>query len=141
MIQLLKRSGIRISGQYCVVAGRSNIVGKPMARLLLAENGTVTVCHSKTENMDSILKQADIFVSAIGKPEFFHGDQFKEGVVIIDVGIHRRDEGICGDVDFESCQGVASYITPVPGGVGPMTIAMLLYNTVRAWEQQRLSGR
>ena len=141
VIQILKRSGIRISGKYCVVAGRSNIVGKPMARLLLAENGTVTVCHSKTENMDQILKQADIFVSAIGKPEFFHGDQFKEGAVIIDVGIHRRDEGICGDVDFESCQGVASYITPVPGCVGPMTIAMLLYNTVRAWEHQRLSGR
>lgn len=137
VIELLKRSNIEISGKYCVVAGRSNIVGKPMARLLLAENGTVTVCHSKTANLDAILQQADIFVSAIGRPEYFHGSQFKEGAVIIDVGIHRREDGICGDVDFESCQGVASYITPVPGGVGPMTIAMLLYNTVRAWIVQR----
>lgn len=137
VIQLLKRSGITISGKRCVVAGRSNIVGKPMARLLLAENGTVTVCHSRTENMDAILKQADIFVSAIGKPKFFRGEQFREGTVIIDVGIHRSEAGICGDVDFDSCQGIASYITPVPGGVGPMTIAMLLYNTVRAYEAQQ----
>ena len=136
VIQLLERSGIEISGKYCVVAGRSNIVGKPMARMLLAKNGTVTVLHSKTQNMDEILKQADIFVSAIGKPKFFRGSQFKEGVVIVDVGIHRSEEGICGDVDTQSCQGIASYITPVPGGVGPMTIAMLLYNTLHAYEQQ-----
>lgn len=136
VIQLLKRSGVEISGKRCVVAGRSNIVGKPMARLLLAENGTVTVCHSRTKDMDSILKEADIFVSAIGKPKFFKGEQFKEGAVIIDVGIHRSDDGICGDVDFDSCLGHVSHITPVPGGVGPMTIAMLLYNTVRAYEQQ-----
>lgn len=136
VIQLLERSGIEIGGKYCVVAGRSNIVGKPMARMLLAKNGTVTVLHSKTRDMEEILKQADIFVAAIGKPRFFHGSQFKEGAVVIDVGIHHGEDGICGDVDTESCMGVASYITPVPGGVGPMTIAMLLYNTLRAYEQQ-----
>lgn len=136
VIQLLERSGIEIGGKYCVVAGRSNIVGKPMARMLLAKNGTVTVLHSKTRDMEEILKQADIFVAAIGKPRFFHGSQFKEGAVVIDVGIHHGEDGIYGDVDTESCMGVASYITPVPGGVGPMTIAMLLYNTLRAYEQQ-----
>ena len=136
VIQLLERSGIEIGGKYCVVAGRSNIVGKPMARMLLAKNGTVTVLHSKTRDMEEILKQADIFVAAIGKPRFFHGCQFKVGAVVIDVGIHHGEDGICGDVDTESCMGVASYITPVPGGVGPMTIAMLLYNTLRAYEQQ-----
>ena len=141
VIELLKRSGISISGKRCVVAGRSNIVGKPMARLLLAENGTVTVCHSRTSNMDEILQEAEIFVAAVGRPKFFHGSQFREGTVIIDVGIHRDENGICGDVDFKSCQGIASYITPVPGGVGPMTIAMLLYNTLRAYEHQHgLSG-
>ena len=141
IIELLKRSGVSLEGKECVILGRSNIVGKPMARLLLAENGTVTVCHSRTSNMDEILQEAEIFVAAVGRPKFFHGSQFREGTVIIDVGIHRDENGICGDVDFESCQGIASYITPVPGGVGPMTIAMLLYNTLRAYEHQHgLSG-
>ena len=140
-MELIHSTGISVSGKECVVIGRSNIVGKPMARLLLAENGTVTVCHSRTSNMDEILQEAEIFVAAVGRPKFFHGSQFREGTVIIDVGIHRDENGICGDVDFESCQGIASYITPVPGGVGPMTIAMLLYNTLRSYEHQHgLSG-
>lgn len=136
VIQLLKRSDIEIDGKRCVVAGRSNIVGKPMARLLLAENGTVTVCHSHTKEMDAILKEADIVVACVGKPKFFSGSQFKEGAVVIDVGIHRLESGLCGDVDTESCMGIVSAITPVPGGVGPMTIAMLLSNTVKAFEVQ-----
>ena len=129
VIQLLKRTGIEISGKNCVVIGRSNIVGKPMAALLLSENGTVTICHSKTQNLKEICKTADILVVAIGKPKFIDSDYVKDGAVVIDVGIHRMDNGkLCGDVDYDNVFDKASYITPVPGGVGPMTIAMLMSN-------------
>ncbi len=131
VIQLLKRSGIGIEGRECVVLGRSNIVGKPMAMLLLRENGTVTVCHSRTRNLKDITRRADILVAAVGKPKFVNGDFVKEGAVVIDVGIHRDGEGkLCGDVDFDSVAPKVSAITPVPGGVGPMTIAMLMANCV-----------
>ena len=131
VIQLLKRSGIKIEGKECVVLGRSNIVGKPMAMLLLRENGTVTVCHSRTRNLKDITRRADILVAAVGKPKFVNGDFVKEGAVVIDVGIHRDGEGkLCGDVDFDSVAPKVSAITPVPGGVGPMTIAMLMANCV-----------
>lgn len=131
VIQLLKRSGIEIEGKECVVLGRSNIVGKPMAMLLLRENGTVTVCHSRTRNLKEIARRADILVVAVGRPGFVDGDFVREGAVVIDVGIHRNGEGkLCGDVDFESVAAKASAITPVPGGVGPMTIAMLMANCV-----------
>ncbi|MBO7650543.1 MAG: bifunctional methylenetetrahydrofolate dehydrogenase/methenyltetrahydrofolate cyclohydrolase FolD [Lachnospiraceae bacterium] len=135
VIQLLKRSGISISGKECVVIGRSNIVGKPMAAMLLRENGTVTVCHSRTKNLSEVTKRADILVVAIGKPKFITAEYVKEGAVVIDVGIHRNEDNkLCGDVDFESVEPVASAITPVPGGVGPMTIAMLMCNVVRSEE-------
>lgn len=131
VIQLLKRSGLDIAGKECVVLGRSNIVGKPMAMLLLRENGTVTICHSKTANLREVTKRADILVVAIGKPKFIDASYVKEGAVVIDVGIHRQDNGkLCGDVDFESVAHHTSAITPVPGGVGPMTIAMLMHNCV-----------
>ncbi len=131
VIQLLKRSGVEIEGKECVVLGRSNIVGKPMAMLLTRENGTVTVCHSRTRNLQEITRRADILVVAIGKPKFVTRDFVKDGAVVIDVGIHRNEEGkLCGDVDFDSVAPVASAITPVPGGVGPMTIAMLMANCV-----------
>ena len=133
IITLLKRSGIEIAGKRCVVMGRSNIVGKPMAMLLLRENGTVTICHSKTQDMKEITRQADILVVAIGKPKFVDETYVKEGAVVIDVGIHRNENNkLCGDVDFDSVEPVASKITPVPGGVGPMTIAMLMHNCVEA---------
>ena len=133
IIQLLKRSGIGIEGKECVVVGRSNIVGKPMAMLLLRENGTVTVCHSRTRNLPEVCRRADILVAAIGKPRFFDDSYVKEGAVVIDVGIHRgTDKKLCGDVDFEKVADKVSAITPVPGGVGPMTIAMLMYNCVEA---------
>ncbi len=133
VIELLKRSNIEISGKHCVVVGRSNIVGKPMSMLLLENNGTVTVCHSRTKDIASITRQADILVAAVGRPNFVTGDMVKEGVVVMDVGINRMDDGkLCGDVHFESVEPKASYITPVPGGVGPMTITMLLRNTVEA---------
>lgn len=133
IIQLLKRTGISIEGKECVVIGRSNIVGKPMAALLLRENGTVTVCHSRTKNLAEVTKRADILIVAIGKPKFITAEYVKEGAVVIDVGIHRNEENkLCGDVDFESVEKVASAITPVPGGVGPMTIAMLMCNVVRS---------
>ena len=113
--------------------GRSNIVGKPVSLLLLQEHGTVTICHSKTKNLTKILKQADIVVAAVGKAKMIQGSQLKEGAVVIDVGINRDENGkLCGDVDFASCEQVASMITPVPGGVGPMTIAMLMHNCVLA---------
>ena len=129
VIQLLKRSGIEICGKECVVIGRSNIVGKPMSMLLLKENGTVTVCHSRTRDLKEVTKRADILVVAIGKPKFIDASYVREGAVVIDVGIHRMEDGkLCGDVDYESVEPVASAITPVPGGVGPMTIAMLMYN-------------
>jgi len=139
IIQLLKRSGIDIEGKECVVVGRSNIVGKPMAMLLLRENGTVTVCHSRTRDLPSVCKRADILVAAIGKPRFFDKTYVKEGACVIDVGIHRQeDKKLCGDVDFDSVAPIASAITPVPGGVGPMTIAMLMVNVVEA--SRRLNG-
>lgn len=131
VIQLLKRSGISIEGKECVVLGRSNIVGKPMAMLLLRENGTVTVCHSRTKNLKEITKRADILVAAVGRPRMVDESYVKEGAVVIDVGIHRNADGkLCGDVDFDSVAPKASFITPVPGGVGPMTIAMLMANCV-----------
>ncbi len=135
IIQLLKRSGVEISGKRCVVIGRSNIVGKPMSLLLLRENGTVTICHSRTENIKEITKQADILVVAVGKPKFVDETFIKEGAVVIDVGIHRdADNKLCGDVDFERTAPHTSAITPVPGGVGPMTVAMLMYNCVSSVE-------
>ena len=134
VMELLKRSGIDCNGKECVVVGRSNIVGKPMAMLLLQANGTVTICHSRTKNLSEATCRADILVAAIGKPEFFTADMVKEGAVVIDVGMNRRpsDGKLCGDVDYASVEPVASYITPVPGGVGPMTITMLMQNTLRA---------
>ncbi len=133
IIQLLKRSNIDIEGKECVVVGRSNIVGKPMAMLLLRENGTVTVCHSRTKNLKEVCKRADILIAAVGKPKMIDASYVKEGAVVIDVGIHRNENGkLCGDVDFESVEPICSAITPVPGGVGPMTIAMLMNNCVEA---------
>ena len=132
IIELLKRSGIEISGKNCVVIGRSNIVGKPAALLLLRENGTVTICHSRTKNLKEIAKRADILIAAVGKPKFVDESFVKEGAVVIDVGIHRNENNkLCGDVDFEKVAPHTSAITPVPGGVGPMTIAMLMHNTVK----------
>ena len=130
---LLERSGIDPAGKECVVVGRSNIVGKPQAMLLLHANGTVTVCHSRTKDLAEVCRRADILVASIGKPDFFTGDMIKEGAVVIDVGINRRADGtLTGDVDFASVAPKASYITPVPGGVGPMTITMLMQNTLTA---------
>ncbi|MBR1567828.1 MAG: bifunctional methylenetetrahydrofolate dehydrogenase/methenyltetrahydrofolate cyclohydrolase FolD [Lachnospiraceae bacterium] len=138
IIQLLKRSGIEIAGKECVVVGRSNIVGKPMALLLLRENGTVTICHSKTADLREVTRRADILVVAIGKPKMIDASYVKEGAVVIDVGIHRNEDNkLCGDVDYASVEPVASAITPVPGGVGPMTIAMLMNNCVEAVELRK----
>lgn len=135
IIELLKRSNIEISGKNCVIIGRSNIVGKPMALLMLRENATVTICHSKTQNLKEICKQADILIVAIGKPRFVDSEYVKDGAVVIDVGIHRDENNkLCGDVDYDSVEPKASYITPVPGGVGPMTISMLMNNCVEAME-------
>ena len=137
IIQLLKRSGIEIDGKECVIVGRSNIVGKPMALLMLRENGTVTICHSHTKDLKDVCKRADILVAAIGKPKFFNHEYVKEGAVVIDVGIHRGENNkLCGDVDYEDVFSHVSAITPVPGGVGPMTIAMLMYNCVQAAEME-----
>jgi len=131
VIQLLKRSNIEIEGKECVIIGRSNIVGKPMAMLLLRENGTVTITHSRTKDLKEVTKRADILIVAIGKPKFVTKDFVKEGAVVIDVGIHRNENNkLCGDVDFEDVAEKVSAITPVPGGVGPMTIAMLMNNCV-----------
>lgn len=133
VMELIKSTGIEISGKNCVVIGRSNIVGKPMAMLLLHANGTVTICHSKTQNLKEICKSADILVAAVGKAKFVTADMVKDGAVVIDVGMNRDENGkLCGDVDFASVEPIASYITPVPGGVGPMTIAMLMRNTLTA---------
>lgn len=138
IIQLLKRSGIEIEGKECVVIGRSNIVGKPMALLLLRENGTVTIAHSRTKNLQEITRRADILVAAVGKPRMITADYVKEGAVVIDVGIHRNaDKKLCGDVDFDSVAPKCSAITPVPGGVGPMTIAMLMHNCVESVKLQK----
>lgn len=135
IMELLKRSDINICGKECVVVGRSNIVGKPMALLLLAANGTVTVCHSRTKDLKEVCRRADILVVAIGKADFVTSDMVKDGAVVIDVGMNRNADGkLTGDVDFASVSEVASYITPVPGGVGPMTITMLLQNTLTAAE-------
>lgn len=133
VIELLKRSGISISGKECVVIGRSNIVGKPMALLLLQENGTVTIAHSRTSDLKAVTRRADILVVAVGKPKMITEDFIKEGAVVIDVGIHRDENNkLCGDVDYESVAPHCSAITPVPGGVGPMTIAMLMKNCVES---------
>lgn len=133
VIQLIKRSGISIEGKECVVIGRSNIVGKPMSMLLLRENGTVTTCHSRTKNIKEVCKRADILVVAIGKPKMIDASYVKEGATVIDVGIHRDENNkLCGDVDFDSVEPIAGAITPVPGGVGPMTIAMLMNNCVES---------
>lgn len=137
IIKLLEYSDIDVEGKECVVIGRSNIVGKPMALLLLRKNGTVTVCHSRTKNLKEVCKRADILVVAIGKPKMITDEYIKEGAVVIDVGIHRMDNGkLCGDVDYESAEKKCSAITPVPGGVGPMTIAMLMYNCVSAIKEK-----
>ncbi len=134
IIELLKRSNTELSGAEAVVIGRSNIVGKPMAILLLRENATVTVCHSKTRDLREVCKRANVLVVAIGQPEFIDNTYIKEGATVIDVGIHRKGDGkkLCGDVDYEKAFPVAGKITPVPGGVGPMTIAMLMYNCYQA---------
>ena len=131
VMELIKESGIDVCGKECVVLGRSNIVGKPQAMLLLHANGTVTICHSKTKNLKEVTKRADILVAAIGREKFVTADMVKEGAVVIDVGINRMADGkLCGDVDFENVEKIAGAITPVPGGVGPMTIAMLMKNTL-----------
>jgi len=133
VIELLKRSGIDIEGKECVIIGRSNIVGKPMALLMLKENATVTVCHSRTKNLKEVTKRADILIVAMGKPRFINKDYVKEGAVVIDVGIHRDENNkLCGDVDYNDVVDHVSAITPVPGGVGPMTIAMLMKNCVES---------
>lgn len=133
IIQLLKRSQIQIEGKECVVVGRSNIVGKPMGMLLLRENGTVTICHSRTKDLKEVTKRADILIAALGKAKFITKEYVKEGAVVIDVGIHRDENNkLCGDVDYEDVFDTVSAITPVPGGVGPMTIAMLMNNCVES---------
>lgn len=132
VLEMLKHESIEIEGKHCVVVGRSSIVGKPMAKLMLNENATVTVCHSKTKNLSAITKLADILICTVGKPEFITADMIKEGAVVIDVGINRIDGKLGGDVKFDDASKVAGFITPVPGGVGPMTIAMLMKNTVKA---------
>ena len=135
IMEMLKFYNISVAGKKCVVIGRSNIVGKPMAMLLLKENGTVEICHSRTENLKEETLSADILVAAVGKTRFVTADMVKDGAVVIDVGMNRDENGkLCGDVDFDNVAAKASYITPVPGGVGPMTITMLLENTVRAVE-------
>ncbi len=133
VMELIGRSGIDISGKECVIVGRSNIVGKPQAMLMLKANATVTICHSRTKDLGEVCRRADILVAAIGKPNFFGADMVKDGAVVIDVGINRDENGkLCGDVNFKEVEPKASYITPVPGGVGPMTITMLLKNTLTA---------
>lgn len=138
VMKLLEYEGIDVTGKHAVVIGRSNIVGKPMAQLLLSKSATVTICHSKTQNLSAFTRQADLLVAAIGKPCVIKADMIKPQSVVIDVGINRLDGKLCGDVDYASASEVAQFITPVPGGVGPMTIAMLLHNTVLA--AQRMAG-
>ena len=136
-MDLIDSTGVPVEGKRCVVIGRSNIVGKPMAMLLLHRNGTVTICHSKTKNLKEICREADILVAAVGRPNFVTADMVKEGAVVIDVGMNRLENGkLCGDVDFEGVSKVAGWITPVPGGVGPMTIATLMCNTLTAAKLQ-----
>jgi methylenetetrahydrofolate dehydrogenase (NADP+)/methenyltetrahydrofolate cyclohydrolase len=136
VMRLIHEAGVSVSGKNCVVVGRSNIVGKPMGALLLAENGTVTICHSRTANLESFTKNADILVAACGRPKMITGDMVKEGAVLIDVGINRVGDKLVGDLDYETCAEKASAITPVPGGVGPMTIAMLMQNTVTSYKMR-----
>ena len=137
IIELLKANDIEIKGKHCVVVGRSNIVGKPTAIELLRNNGTVTICHSKTENLKEICKSADILVCAIGKPKFFNKEYVQEGAVVIDVGIHRQENGkLCGDVDFDDVKDIVAAITPVPGGIGLCTVAMLMKNCVQSAQKQ-----
>ena len=137
-MELIHSTGVEVAGKECVVIGRSNIVGKPMAMLLLHENGTVTVCHSKTHNLAEVCRRADILIAAVGRPNFVTADMVKPGAVVIDVGINRLDNGkLCGDIKFDEVSEVAGWITPVPGGVGPMTIAMLMRNTVTAARIQK----
>ncbi|MDI9387796.1 MAG: bifunctional methylenetetrahydrofolate dehydrogenase/methenyltetrahydrofolate cyclohydrolase FolD [Synergistota bacterium] len=135
IMRLLKSTGLTLSGKEAVVIGRSNIVGKPVALMLLAESATVTICHSRTEDLAAHVRRADILVAAVGKPRFVTGDMVKEGAIVVDVGINRLEEGLVGDVDYEPAAERASWITPVPGGVGPMTIAMLLENTLEQAEK------
>ncbi len=138
VMELIDSTGVEISGKKCVVIGRSNIVGKPMAMLLLHRSGTVTICHSRTQDLPSVTREADILVAAVGRANFVTADMVKEGAVVIDVGINRLDNGkLCGDVDFAAVEPKASWITPVPGGAGPMTIAMLMKNTLTAMKKQR----
>ncbi len=138
VMELIRRSNIDVAGKHCVVIGRSNIVGKPMAMLMLHANATVTICHSRTQNLKEICRTADIIVAAVGKAYFVTADMVKEGAIVIDVGMNRNAEGkLCGDVDYDEVSKVASAITPVPGGVGPMTITMLMQNTVTAAKQRR----
>ena len=136
VMELLKYYNIEAEGKLCVVIGRSNIVGKPMSMLLLHKNGTVTTCHSRTKNLKEVCKEADILVAAVGKAKFVTADMVKDGAVVVDVGMNRFDGKLCGDVDFEGVSEKASFITPVPGGVGPMTIAMLMQNTLTAAKKQ-----
>lgn len=137
VVEMLKYEGIEISGKHCVIVGRSNIVGKPAALLMLQNNATVTICHSRTKNLSEEVRKADIVIAAIGKPDFIKEDMIKEGAVVIDVGINRLPTGkLTGDVDFEAVKDKASYITPVPGGVGPMTITMLMKNTLLSWKKK-----
>lgn len=136
IIELLIKNNIEIEGRNCVVVGRSNIVGKPTAIELLHHNGTVTICHSKTKGLKEICKGADILVCAIGKPKFFNREYVKEGAVVVDVGIHRTENGLCGDVDFDDVKDIVAAISPVPGGVGKMTTAMLMKNCVQAAKEQ-----
>ena len=136
VMEMLKYENIEVEGKNCVVIGRSNIVGKPMNMLLLHQNGTVTVCHSKTKNLKEVCRNADILVAAVGRPKFVTEDMVKKGAVVIDVGINRVDGKLCGDVDFDNVKNKVSAITPVPGGVGPMTIAMLMQNTLTAAKKQ-----
>ena len=140
IIELLKENNIEIDGKNCVVVGRSNIVGKPTAIELLHHNGTVTVCHSKTKNLAEVCKQADILVCAIGKPKFFNKNYIKEGAVVVDVGIHRTENGLCGDVDFDDVKDIVSAITHVPRGVGAVTVSMLMKNCVQAAKMQYKKG-
>jgi methylenetetrahydrofolate dehydrogenase (NADP+)/methenyltetrahydrofolate cyclohydrolase len=137
-MELLDRSGVDLCGKRCVVVGRSNFVGKPMAMLLMERNATITICHSRTENLSAVTREADILVSAVGKAKFITADMVKPGAVVLDVGINRDENGkLCGDVDFASVEPVASRITPVPGGVGPMTVTVLLQNTVKSAERRQ----
>lgn len=138
IVKLLKANNIQIEGKHCVVVGRSNIVGKPVAMELLHENATVTICHSKTKGLKYICRDADILICAIGKPKFFNKSYLRSGAVVVDVGIHRMEDGkLCGDVDYDDVKDMVSAITPVPGGVGPMTVAMLMKNVIDAAKRQR----